>query len=66
MSTLASPISSRPARWSIATALHPGQRARTVWPISRIFTSAIGACASYSRILDRSAAGLVPHDTPRR
>src|SRR5437899_2086204 len=49
MSTDASPISSRPTRWSIATRRTPAQRARIAPPISRIFASAIGACASYSR-----------------
>src|SRR5881396_437017 len=49
MRTLDSPISSRPTRWSMATRFTPGQRPRMPSPISRIFASAIGACASYSR-----------------
>src|SRR5262249_1709845 len=49
MRTEASPIWSRPTRWSIATRRTPDQRARIAAPISRIFASAIGLCASYSR-----------------
>src|SRR5690242_13603222 len=49
MSTDASPISSRPMRCSMATRRTPAHRARMAAPISRIFVSAIGAWASYSR-----------------
>src|SRR5262249_36002697 len=51
MSTLDSPISSRPVRWSIAMRRTPAQRERTGWPIPRIVTSATGSCASYPRYL---------------
>src|SRR5438128_9414408 len=62
MRTLDSPISSRPTRWSMATRFTPGQRPRMPSPISRIFASAIGACASYSRNFTGRPPRLVPHD----
>src|SRR2546421_544368 len=49
MRTEDSPISSRPMRCSIATRRTPDHRVRISAPISHIFASAMGACASYSR-----------------